>query len=201
MLRCVQANDIGEVDVHEKSFNESNIAQVCTAQVCFAQDRAKQPYAAQVCATQVGDGQVRAAQACAAQVCAAQVRVPPVRAVQVSAAQVSAAQVRAVQVRADQDCATQVCFAQVWNDALVFVTPCVPRGHALFEHRDMLVVRHRSTRVWIVSAPVFLGLALHRRPLFGFQPLRDLLAALLERAKALVQGALNRFSRCCGVAS
>jgi hypothetical protein len=30
-------------------------------------------------------------------------------------------------------------------------------------------------------------------------PLRDLLAAFLERAKALVQGVLNRFSRCLGV--
>jgi hypothetical protein len=33
------------------------------------------------------------------------------------------------------------------------------------------------------------------------QPLEDLLAAFLERAEALVQGVLNRFSRFCGVAS
>jgi hypothetical protein len=34
-----------------------------------------------------------------------------------------------------------------------------------------------------------------------FQPLKELLAAFLERAKGLVQGALNRFRRCYGVAS
>jgi hypothetical protein len=43
--------------------------------------------------------------------------------------------------------------------------------------------------------PVLFGLALR------FHPLKDLLAVFLERAKALVQGVLNRFSRCCGVAS
>ena len=43
--------------------------------------------------------------------------------------------------------------------------------------------------------PVLFGLALR------FHPLKDLLAVSLERAKALVQGVLNRFSRCCGVAS
>jgi hypothetical protein len=43
--------------------------------------------------------------------------------------------------------------------------------------------------------PVFFGLALR------FHPLKDLLAVSLERAKALVQGVLNRFSPCCGVAS
>jgi hypothetical protein len=37
------------------------------------------------------------------------------------------------------------------------------------------------------------------RPL-RFHPLKDLLAAFLEGAKALVQGVLNRFSRCRGVA-
>src|SRR5262245_38335975 len=34
-----------------------------------------------------------------------------------------------------------------------------------------------------------------------FDPLKDLLAAFLKRAKALVQAVLNRFSRCRGVAS
>ena len=43
--------------------------------------------------------------------------------------------------------------------------------------------------------PVLFGLALR------FHPLKDLLAVFLERAKALVQGVLNRFSRCCGAAS
>jgi len=38
------------------------------------------------------------------------------------------------------------------------------------------------------------------RPL-RFHPLKDLLAAFLERAKALMQGMLNRFGRCRGVAS
>jgi hypothetical protein len=47
----------------------------------------------------------------------------------------------------------------------------------------------------LVVAPILLGLALR------FHPLEDLLAAFLERAQGLVQGVLNRFSRCCGVAS
>jgi hypothetical protein len=47
----------------------------------------------------------------------------------------------------------------------------------------------------LVVAPILLGLALR------FHPLEDLLAAFLERAQGLVQGLLNRFSRCCGVAS
>ena len=34
-----------------------------------------------------------------------------------------------------------------------------------------------------------------------FQPLKELLAPFLKRAKTLVQGVLNRFSRGCGVAS
>jgi hypothetical protein len=61
-------------------------------------------------------------------------------------------------------------------------------------------LRARRFRQGRSSAPppfpqAFFGLALR------FHPLKDLLAAFLERAKALVQGVLNRFSRCCGVAS
>jgi hypothetical protein len=36
---------------------------------------------------------------------------------------------------------------------------------------------------------------------FSLYPLKDLLAAFLERAQASVQCVLNRFSRRCGVAS
>jgi hypothetical protein len=32
-----------------------------------------------------------------------------------------------------------------WTDVGVLITPCVPGGHALLEHRDVLVVRHEST--------------------------------------------------------
>src|SRR5262245_63469001 len=47
---------------------------------------------------------------------------------------------------------------------------------------------------WFLIVPVLFG------PALRFQPLKYLLAAFLERTKALVQGVLNRFSRCCGVA-
>src|SRR5262245_46987612 len=47
---------------------------------------------------------------------------------------------------------------------------------------------------WFLIVPVLFG------PALRFQPLKYLLAAFLERTKALVQDMLNRFSRCCGVA-
>jgi hypothetical protein len=82
VLTCVQANDIAEVDIREKSFVQPCDVQVCAAQVC----------AAQVCDLQVCDAQV---------------------------------------------CVTQVCAVQVWNDALVFGAPRIPRNNPPFESSTM----------------------------------------------------------------
>jgi hypothetical protein len=56
--------------------------------------------------------------------------------------QVCVAQVCAVQACAAQVCTAQFCEAEVWNDALVFGTPRVPRSNPLLESRDIVVVGH-----------------------------------------------------------
>src|SRR5262249_19148055 len=49
------------------------------------------------------------------------------------------------------------------TDVGVLIAPRVPGGHALLEHRKVLVVRHGPRFAFRLSAPILLGLSLHRR--------------------------------------
>src|SRR5262249_5819171 len=82
-----------------------------------------------------------------------QVRREEFRLAQVRRAQVRIAQVRLSYCRRAEVRPAQVRPAKVRTDLKVLVTPCTPGFHALLEHRDVPVVRHRSTPAWISPSP------------------------------------------------
>src|SRR5262249_45748946 len=79
---------------------------------------------------------------------------------EVCPAEVCPAEVRMVEPRPAEVRPAEVRPAEVWTDG-VPAMPLVPGGHALLEHRAVLVVRHRSSCA--DSAPLLLALQLHRR--------------------------------------
>src|SRR5262249_45394022 len=85
----------------------------------------------------------------------AEVRLAEARALELRTGEVRLAEVRPAEVRP-----AEVRLFEVRTDIGVRATPCVPGGHALLEHCDVLVGRHGSTR--LDSAPLFPGLAFHR---------------------------------------
>ena len=82
----------------------------------------------------------------------AEVRPHEVRLTEVRAAEVCVAELRAAKVRPDEDRIAEVRAAEVRTDAVVFVTPRVPGGHALHKLRDVIVVRHASSSTRLPAA-------------------------------------------------
>src|SRR6516164_5836375 len=120
----------GKVRVHQCGGIEVRSAEVRPAEVRVNEVRCIEDRPAEVRPAEVRLNEVSLAEARPAEVCVTEVRPGEDRLAEVRLAEVRPAKVR---------------LAKVWTDVEVLETPRVPGGHALLEHRDVLVVRHGST--------------------------------------------------------